>query len=127
MKKNILILLFFSLITFSFTNSPQWTDWGNWNSNNCFSKIDFRVKSNKTSTGKYEMYVEFKNDYSQDVHFNYEAKGGTYTTKNNRVTVRAGSTYKTYAGASFTSEYFYINIDKLRFGKDGLQEYANCQ
>lgn len=28
-------------------------------------------------------------------------------------------------GASYTADSFIINIDRLRYGKDGLQPYAN--
>lgn len=119
----MMLTLFMSI---SYVNAQSWTDWGRWTTTSCFKGVDFRVKSKKTSTGKYEMYLEFRNRYNGDVHFNYEAEGGSYTTKNNRVTVRAGETYKTWAGASFTSDYFYISIDRLRFGRDGLQDYANC-
>ena len=111
----------------SYVNAQSWTNWSDWKTTSCFKGVDFRVKSKKTSTGKYEMYVEFKNRYYKDVHFNYEAKGGDYTTKNNRVTVKAGEPRKSLTGASFTSDYFDVYLDKLRFERDGHEDYANCE
>jgi hypothetical protein len=123
MKKHIVLLLFLAIVPFAFVNAQSW---GSWNSIDCFKGIQFRVKAKKTSTGKYEAYVEFKNLYNKDIHFTYEATGGKYSTKNNRVTVRSDDTKESYLGSSFTSDYFYVNVAKLRFDKDGLQPYARC-
>ncbi|WP_338376167.1 hypothetical protein [uncultured Flavobacterium sp.] len=125
MKKSILITAVMFFLTVNMAQA-QWTDWSNWTSIACFKGVQFRVKSKKTSTGKYEAYLEFKNNYNEKVHFNYEITGGSYSNKNNRVTVNSGSTYKSYSGSSFTSKYFNVYIDRLRFGKDGLQPYADC-
>lgn len=125
MKKSILITAVMFFLTINFAQA-QWTDWSYWTSIDCFKGVQFRVKSQKTSSGKYEAYIEFKNNYNSDIHFNYEISGGSYTSRNNRVTVKAGSTYKSYAGISFTSNYFNVYIDKLRFGRDGVQPYAEC-
>ena len=121
--------LFFTLVLFvsvASLNAQSWTDWGSWKSVSCFKGIDFRVKSKKTSYGKYEMYIEFKNRYRKDIHFTYEIKGGAYKNRNNRTTVRAGDVKKIWGGASYTSDYFNVYLDRLRFGRDGLQPYANC-
>ncbi len=127
MKSKFLLTALFMLMLSSVSYSQSWSDWSTWHSVNCFEGIDFRIKTKKSSySGNYEAYIEFRNRYNSDVHFNYAATGGEYTTKNNRVTVREGSTYKTYMGASFTSDYFNIFIDKLRHGSDGLQDYSNC-
>ncbi|WP_127845500.1 hypothetical protein [Psychroflexus aestuariivivens] len=88
MKSTILVV--FLTMLFSISNlSAQSSGWSDWKSVNCFKGVDFRVKSTKTSTGKYDAYVEFRNRYYDDVHFNYEGQGGNYTTKNNRVTIKA--------------------------------------
>lgn len=125
MKKSILITLVMFFLTLNVAQA-QSSEWSNWTNIACFKGVQFRVKSQKTSTGKYEAYLEFKNNYNEKVHFNYEITGGSYSNKNNRVTVNAGSTYKSYSGSSFTSNYFNVYIDRLRFGKDGLQAYAEC-
>jgi hypothetical protein len=126
MKKNLIVLLLTTFISFSYVNAQSWTDWSDWQTTSCFTGVDFRVKSKKTSTGKYEMYVDFRNRYNEDVHFNFDIKGGSYSNANNRITVRANSTKDSWTGASYTSDYFYVNIGKLRFGRDGLQDYASC-
>ena len=113
-------------MSFSYVNAQSWSDWSKWETTDCFQGVDFRVKSKKMSNGKYEMYVEFKNRYYKDIHFNFAIKGGDYHNKNNRISVGASSTKKTYTGASYTSDYFYIYVDKLRFGSDGSQDYSDC-
>ncbi len=125
MKKSILITVVMFFLTINLAQA-QSTGWSNWTSIDCFKGVQFRVKSQKTSSGKYEAYLEFKNNYNENIHFNYEISGGSYSSRNNRVSVRAGSTYKSYAGTSFTSNYFNVYVDRLRFGRDGLQPYADC-
>ncbi len=113
------------LMSVSNLSAQSWTDWSRWTDSGCYKGIDFRVKSKKTSTGKYEMYLEFKNRYYKNVSFNYEIKGGSYTVRNKRVTVKAGDTYKTWGGSNFTDDYFTVSTFRLSFKGDPYK-YVNC-
>ncbi len=124
MKKGVFILLAMFLLCTNYSQA-QWSSWGDWKTTNCFRGIDFRVRTQKTSSGKYEVEVEYRNRYYEAVHFRFDVKGGNYSS-DGRVSIKPNSTYKSYAGISFTSDYVYVYIDKLRFGRDDLSPYANC-
>jgi hypothetical protein len=125
MKKSLVVLLIMTITSFGAIKAQSWSDWGSWNSISCFKGVDFRVKTKKTSTGTYEAKLEFRNRYDEKINFTFEAKGGSFTTGNNRISVSANSTKETWIGQSFTSSYFYVNIDRVRFGADS-GPFANC-
>ncbi len=111
--------LFFLFITTGLLFSQEWTSWGKWNSINCFKGIEFRIRSRFfPETGTHEGVVEFKNSYEQDIFFNYQATGGDVMTPPKRVFVKAGQTQQSWMGKDFTDGYFYIFINRLRYGKD---------
>ncbi len=118
--------LFIFLIASETFFAQQWTSWGDWNSINCFKGIEFRIRSRFFSeTGKYEGYVEFKNNYDKDIYFNYQATGGDVMVPPKRVFVQAGKTTESWMGKDFTDGYFYIFINRLRYGKDE-GNFAGC-
>lgn len=48
------------------------SDWGYWNSMSCFPELKYRVrKANGSLNGKTGWEVQFRNDYDEDIHFNF--------------------------------------------------------
>ena len=129
MKKLLLFSIIIILtVIFSIPAAAQsWTDWGRWTNSSCYKGLDFRVKTKYDSySGKYEVKVDFRNRYYEKIWFTFEVSGGSYTSSNNRTDVNGSDSKDLYVGSSFTSSQIYITINKVRFVKDGLQEYYRC-
>lgn len=106
-------------------------DWGSWTSSNCYRYLDFRVKNRGQNYDKtkYKWGVQFKNRYNEKIYFSYEVydsrPNNPRTT--NRMDVKSGAQsdgMRDFYMKSGSSIYVYV--DKVRFGKDGLQEYYKC-
>ena len=80
-------------MSISYVNAQSWSDWSSWKTTSCFKGVDFKLNPRRQVVEIIsKMTVEFRNRYYEDVHLNYDAEGGSYTTKNNRLSVRAGET-----------------------------------
>ena len=116
------LIVLFTMGISNISNAGSWTSWVQMS---CHKGIDFRVNPTHTSLGEYDTYLEFRNRYYQPASFTFEITGGVNTSRNNRITVPASSTHKTWAGV-FPSNHWRVSIDKVRLGPDGLQPYKGC-
>lgn len=106
-------------------------DWGPWNQTDCYKGLDFRVKNRgKNYDGtKYKWSVQFRNRYYNKIYFSYEVYDNR--PSNPRTTNRTdldhnetSSGYQDFYMQNGSSIYVYVS--KVRFKKDGLQDYYNC-
>lgn len=107
------------------------SDWGPWNQTDCYKGLDFRVKNRgKNYDGtKYKWSVQFRNRYYDKIYFSYEVYNNR--PSNPRTTNRTdldhnkiSSGYRDFYMQNGSSIFVYV--DKVRFKKDGLQDYYNC-
>lgn len=104
--------------------------WGTWKTTSCYGGIDFRVEHRgETYSGKHKWGVQFKNRYREKIHFNFEVYDSA--PSNPRTTNRTdldsseeSSGYRDFYMNNGNSIYVYV--DKVRFGRDGLQDYYSC-
>ncbi len=106
-------------------------DWGYWQTTDCYRYLRFRVKyrgENYDGT-KHKWAVQFDNQYSEKIYFSWEVYDSKpYSPRStNRTDLDPNETsdgIRDYYMANSSSIYIYV--DKVRFGKDGLQEYYGC-
>ncbi|MEI7525762.1 MAG: hypothetical protein WCJ95_15580 [Mariniphaga sp.] len=74
MKKIILLSVLSAafLLIVSFQSSSE--EWGNWSRITNYNGIEFRVKKGDYNSyaGKYHWELQFRNRYTQNVHFDYD-------------------------------------------------------
>ncbi len=110
----LLVILLVAVGSATYAQNSSWTGWSQWMTSSCYKGIDFRINTNRTSTGEYEARLEFRNRYYKTVSFQFEAQGGSKTTSNNYVNLEPGGTDNSYIGSSFTSDRFRILVDELK-------------
>lgn len=104
--------------------------WGTWKTTSCYGGIDFRVEyRGENYSGSHKWGVQFKNRYREKIHFNFEVYDNA--PSNPRTTNRTdldsseeSSGYRDFYMNNGNSIYVYV--DKVRFGRDGLQDYYSC-
>jgi hypothetical protein len=81
MKKYLLILTLFLQTTFVFGQS-EWSEYGSWVSDGCFPQIMWRIKDlSNPKLNTTSVMVEFKNNYSRKVTFNFAGFNNSYEAK----------------------------------------------
>ena len=81
MKKYLLIFTLFLQTTFLFGQS-EWTEYGSWVSDGCFPQIMWRIKVlSNPKINTTSVLVEFKNNYSKTVTFNFNGFNNFYEAK----------------------------------------------
>ncbi len=119
-----------------FSSPPEQNGWGPWQSSECYSQLDYRVRNvqyNKYAE-KYEWRVQFRSRYEERIHFSFDLvplskraamiQSGK-TTRRTDLRPGAETDGMTWALVAEPSE-IYVHINRVRFGEDGLQPYAPC-
>lgn len=80
-------MLFIGIATTA--QEPQWDDW---QKTSCYGNISYRLLELGKHGEQYHWKVQFKNDYSNIISFNYHVtnKIGKYTTTTHRKTLNSG-------------------------------------
>lgn len=106
-------------------------DWGYWQTTDCYRYLRFRVKyRGKNYDGSKHIWgVQFDNQYSDKIYFSWEVYDSQPSSprSTNRTDLDPNETsdgIRDYYMANGNSIYIYV--DKVRFGKDGLQDYYSC-
>ena len=84
------------LLAISTADAQTRTDWSSWTPLGCLTKIEWRsrVTSYNEYARKYEWLVQFRNNSSDGVHFNYVLRPrGDVQKPNHRGSVRPGKTH----------------------------------
>lgn len=68
MKKLLLLLMLFTGITLFAQDKDGWDEW---QKTSCYSKISYRIRSEKKNGEQFRWKIQFKSDYAQVVSFNY--------------------------------------------------------
>jgi hypothetical protein len=106
-------------------------NWGPWKQTDCYRGLDFRVKKrgpNYDNT-KYIWAVQFRNRYDDKIHFNYEVYDSRPSSPRttNRTDLSPNETSSGYRDFYMhNGNSIYVYVDRVRLGKDGLQDYYNC-
>jgi hypothetical protein len=148
MKHEFLITVFaiisFSVLTAFTFNAPHYKtieiklegsikqgDWGPWNQTSCYKGLDFRVmnRGQTYDKKKYIWSVQFRNRYNEKIYFSYEVfdskpSSPRTTNRTNLDPDKTSDGYRDFYMQNGSSIYVYI--DDVRFNKDGLQEFYDC-
>lgn len=139
MKKIFLLILLLFQLSFAFGQS-EWTEYGSWFSSRCFPQIQTRIKVHSNpKINTTSVMVEFKNNYSRKVTFNYNGfsnsteaeqvfaeKGTLLGGSQSSISLSPGktSTY-TFSIKGLVSNRAYIEIYSLYFDND-YRHYQKC-
>ena len=55
----------------STSNSETSNEWSDWASLNCYKNLKFRIKSSSVGYNRFNWTIEFKNEYADDLYFNF--------------------------------------------------------
>lgn len=72
MKKYILLVILISFFQCLMGQRQEWTDW---KSSPCYTKIEYRYKYVKQQGERHMWLLQFRNNYTQQVYFNYAIAG----------------------------------------------------
>ena len=88
MKKLFLFLFLFAGVTLFAQNNDGWDEW---QKTSCYSKISFRIKSEKMHGEQHHWKIQFKSEYPELISFNYHVtdKLGEYNITTHRKTLNA--------------------------------------
>lgn len=123
MKK--LLLLLFLLISISLFAQEN-NDWDEWQKTSCYSKISFRIKSEKKYGEQFHWKIQFKNDYPEVISFNYNVtdKLEQYNITTHRKTLTANQVSDDIE--IFTKEDdIFLLVDKLSFSPYP-EDFVDC-
>ncbi|MCO6146590.1 hypothetical protein [Flavobacterium sp. NRK1] len=112
--KKLLLLLF--LLTGISLFAQENNDWDEWQKTSCYSKISFRIKSEKKYGEQFHWKIQFKNDYPEVISFNYHVtdKLEQYNITTHRKTLTANQVSDDIE--IFTKEDdIFLLVDKLSF------------
>lgn len=119
-KRNVMYLLIIwtGMVVFPVLSHSSWTAWKGVDG---WVGLDYRLQSKRTASGEWRFKIQFRNRYSQDLHFNVNIKNGRGS---NRVTVKDNSKRK--FSMYYTKDNFLLfSVDKVRIGEDNkLAPYA---
>jgi len=124
-------------------NMPDrnWSQWSEWNSFECAKKLFFRIRYWEASKELYNWQVEFRNDYSEDLYFNYglEESYKTHTIYGAESVqpIKANSTYISdnhhYVWQTKTNKFnevdvyiFHVCIGKSNWEQTYPKYYSEC-
>lgn len=114
-----------------FPNDVNQSEWSTWRETSCYKGLDFRVKNRgKNYNGtKFNWGVQFRNRYQDRIYFSYEVyddiPSNPRTT--NRTDIRSGEMTDGYRDFYMQNgNSIYVFVDKVRFERDGLQDYYDC-
>jgi hypothetical protein len=68
MKK---LLVLFSLFVALTVTAQNKSDWDEWQKTSCYSKIFYRIKSEKKQGEQFHWKIQFRSEYPQLISFNY--------------------------------------------------------
>lgn len=68
MKKLLVLLILFVALTATAQNK---SDWDEWQKTSCYSKIFYRIKSEKKQGEQFHWKIQFRSEYPQLISFNY--------------------------------------------------------
>lgn len=113
MKKLLVLLLALISITMAAQNNSGWEEW---QKTSCYSNISFRLKYEKKNGAQHIWKIQFRNDYSELISFNYHLtdKLGQYNLTTHRKTMNAQQVSDAIEIYTREEDIFLI-IDKLSF------------
>lgn len=140
MKKIFLLIVLLFQLTIVFGQNSDWSEYGSWFSGSCFPQIQTRISVNSNpKINTTSVMVQFKNNYSQQVTFNYNVfnnsaeaiqvfkeKGTLLGGSQSSIGLKPGETrtiVESIKGAG--SNRAHIEIYSLYFGND-YQHYQKC-
>lgn len=140
MRKLFLLSILLFQMTFVFGQNAEWSEYGSWFSSRCFPQIQTRIKVlSNPKINTTSVMVEFKNNYSRKVTFNYNGfnnsteaeqvfaeKGTLLGGSQGNISLSPGktSTY-TFSIKGSGSNRAHIEIYSLYFDND-YQHYQKC-
>lgn len=68
MKKLLVLFILFVTLTATAQNK---SDWDEWQKTSCYSKIFYRIKSEKKQGEQFHWKIQFRSEYPQLISFNY--------------------------------------------------------
>lgn len=68
MKKLLVLFILFVALTATAQNK---SDWDEWQKTSCYSKIFYRIKSEKKQGEQFHWKIQFRSEYPQLISFNY--------------------------------------------------------
>jgi len=122
--KKLLLLLF--LLTGISLFAQENNNWDEWQKTSCYSKISFRIKSEKKYGEQFHWKIQFKNDYPEVISFNYNVtdKLEQYNITTHRKTLTANQVSDDIE--IFTKEDdIFLLVDKLSFSPYP-EDFVDC-
>jgi hypothetical protein len=110
--KQILLAIF--LFTGMMLSAQDNGEWESWQKTSCYSKVSYRIKSEKMNGERYHWKIQFKNDYAQLISFNYRVTDEleTYNVTTHRKTINARQVSEELDVYSKKDD-IYLLVDKL--------------
>jgi len=117
-------------------NSFSQSSWGYWQQTDCLEGLDFRVKRGEYNkyAKKYKWYIEFRNRYSNNIHFSCiavepsrrsEIRNSGKTSDRTHAKANGGTTTVWFLVNSSSEIYVYVNRIRIN-DKDWGVDYYDC-
>ncbi len=114
-------LLFLILLLILSSPGLSYAKWSPWKGADGWIGLDYRLQSGKVKSGEWKFRIQFRNRYSQRIHFDINVENGRGS---NRVTINANKK-ETFSMYYTKDNYILFFVDKVRFGDDNkLEAYA---
>lgn len=110
--KNLLLFIFlFAGISLFAQDNNNWEDW---QKTSCYSKVSFRLRSEKKHGEQYHWKIQFKSEYAELISFNYHVtdKLQEYNITTHRKTLTANQLSEEIDVYTRESDIFLL-VDKL--------------
>lgn len=132
MKIKFIFLCVFSFFFSNSINSQEWSDWSGVTTNSCLNQSlqhkvlieEFPHKNNNNHN--YKLFIRFKNDFSQRIHFTIVVSENGKEKPGERVSLGSGK-------SSFIANWFLLatknpkyRIEKVRFGERDTSPNWTC-
>jgi len=121
----------YDLIEIKLPPSSRQGEWGSWFATECYKSLDIRIRNaglNYDKT-KHKWNVQFRNRYTEKIYFSYEvydSKPSDPRSTNRKDLESNGISYGNRDFPMNNGSSIYVYVDEVRFKKDGIQEYYNC-
>ncbi len=126
-------LLLISIFLFSIQlHSQDWSSWTNCTGDPCIGNLQYKYKFYPMDNGKYELKINFKNNFSERIYFKYIVSNIAQSSGGSSFEGRteAGSNQETGSWGSWTVTKSVtvprITIEDVRFGKSDVGGFWRC-
>lgn len=123
-----LLTIFIFLVAFTAANAQDEQGWENWQQTSCYNKISYRMKYAGKNGSQHHWKIQFKNDYSGVVSFNYNItdKLQEYNITTHRKVLYGGKISEVI-DVYQKEEDIYLIVDKLSLSPypDDIEECDN--